>query len=161
MRRTQGDPKVAVLRGLGALKDCSTAELAVLARWLDECEVAKGDVLSRENRAGREVYVVVEGLAEARRQGALLWHCGPGDLLGELRLGVAPATATITACTPMRLLALMPRAHAQVFELPGVARWVTSEMTRRLRHVLDAPQGWPAAQPSRTGEPVSTALVPA
>lgn len=73
------------------------------------------------------MYVVVEGLAEARRQGALLWQCGPGDLLGELRLGVAPATATITACTPMRLLALMPRAHGQVFELPGVARWVTTD----------------------------------
>lgn len=146
LRRNQDDPKVGVLRAIPGFKDCTDSELATFARWLDECEVAKGEVLSTENRAGREMYILLEGLAEARRGGILLWECGPGDLLGEIRLGVAPATATITARTPLRLLALLPSAHAQLFELPGVARWVTRETTRRLRHVLDAPQGWPAPQ---------------
>ncbi len=124
LRRNQDDPKVGVLRTLPGFKDCTDSELGTFARWLDECEVAKGEVLSTENGAGREMYILVEGFAEARRGGILLWECGPATCWVRSASEWPPATATITARTPLRLLALLPAAHAQVFELPGVARWV-------------------------------------
>src|SRR5688572_6472079 len=86
MRRRREDPKAAALRALGAFAGCDPAELNALARASDVVDAPSDRLLSMEGRVGRDVYVVVEGRAEARREGVLLWEVGPGDIVGELSL---------------------------------------------------------------------------
>ena len=140
MRRKQGDPKVTTLRGLAAFEGCDPGELAMFAQACDSVEVPAQRLLSMEGRVGRDVLVMVEGRAEARREGVFLWDLGPGDLIGELSIaGPAPAAVTIVARTPLRVLAVSAQGRGLLFDLPTLARVACAQMSRQLRSVLGAP----------------------
>jgi hypothetical protein len=77
--------------------------LAELIRF----DVAAGEVLIREGEPGDRFYVVAEGRAEVVRDGVVIAERGPGEYFGEIALlRDVPRTATITALTPMRMIAI-------------------------------------------------------
>ena len=143
MRRRQGDPKLAKLEGLRSFAGCNTDELRLLTRAADLADVNADRLLSMEGRVSRDVYVIVEGAAEARRDGEVVWHLGPGDIVGELGIaGPAPSAVTVIARTPMRVLVLSPQGRGLLFDLPTLARVACAQLSRQLRGVLGAPTSW-------------------
>lgn len=70
-------------------------------------DAAAGDVLIREGDRGDLFYVIVEGTVEITRGGEHVSEQGPGAYVGEIALlRDVPRTASVTAKTPLRLLAL-------------------------------------------------------
>ena len=66
-----------------------------------------GDVLIREGDRGDLFYVIVEGTVEITRGGEAVSEQGPGAYVGEIALlRDVPRTASVTAKTPLRLIAL-------------------------------------------------------
>jgi MFS family permease len=70
-------------------------------------DAAAGDVLIREGDRGDLFYVIVDGTVEITRGGEHVSEQGPGAYVGEIALlRDVPRTASVTAKTPLRLLAL-------------------------------------------------------
>ncbi|HKX34824.1 MAG TPA: MFS transporter [Actinomycetota bacterium] len=70
-------------------------------------DAAAGDVLIREGDRGDLFYVIVEGTVEITRGGEAVSEQGPGAYVGEIALlRDVPRTASVTAKTPLRLIAL-------------------------------------------------------
>ena len=81
-----------------------------------------------QGRPGLEAYVILEGTASVTIGGQQVNEVGPGDIVGEMALiDHRPRSATVTATSPMRLLAFdaqrfrrlldeMPEALIRVME---------------------------------------------
>jgi hypothetical protein len=70
-------------------------------------DAAAGDLLIREGDRGDLFYVIVDGTVEITRGGEHVSEQGPGAYVGEIALlRDVPRTASVTAKTPLRLLAL-------------------------------------------------------
>jgi hypothetical protein len=70
-------------------------------------DAGAGDMLIREGDRGDLFYVIVEGTVEITRRGEHVSEQGPGAYVGEIALlRDVPRTASVTAKTPLRLLAL-------------------------------------------------------
>jgi CRP-like cAMP-binding protein len=136
IRRKSKDAKVELLRGVPLFSACSKRELSRIASLVDQIEVSKGTVLTREGDSGREFFVVVDGRARVmvgdRGRIAAL---GPGASFGEMSLlDQRPRSATVEAETDMQLLVLDARSFSSLLEdAPSVARKVLVAMAGRLR----------------------------
>jgi len=140
MRRKPIDLKLETLRAIPGLERCPHDDLVVLGRYCDELEATAGTTLIHEGRAGRNAFVIVEGRADVRRAGVLLWEAGRGSLLGDLGvLGPMPAAATVVATTPLTYLSLDGRAADVLLGRVELARWAYGQVERRLRQVTLAP----------------------
>lgn len=112
------------------------SDLGRLAAHVWEHDLTPGTVLMREGEVGETVYVVLSGQLSISASSGLCAIAGPGDLLGEMAVVRADLrTATITAETPCRLLALPKRAlfdlmadHPEV--IPEIVRLVTERRAR-------------------------------
>lgn len=102
------DPEsLQLLRGLKIFAPLPQAALERVARHLEPVTVDAEVVFIREGDVGDRFYVIAEGTAEVSTGGASVAVLGPGDHVGEVALlRDTPRTATVTASTPMRLLAL-------------------------------------------------------
>jgi len=70
-------------------------------------EVPVGEAVMREGEVGDRYYRVLAGALEVRIDGAFVRLLGPGDGFGEIALLRAiPRTATVTATSPARMVAL-------------------------------------------------------
>lgn len=133
--------KVEILREVALFSLCTDKELADVAGLVDELSVEPGTVLVKEGTPGRECFVVVSGEAEVSVRGSAIATVGPGLCVGEMALlDTAPRTATVTATTAMELLALEPRAFADLLDRhPSVAKKLLATLARRLRAASGGP----------------------
>lgn len=137
MRRK--DPKIQMLREVG-LRDETDRELAELAPLVEEVEFGPGEVLMEEGRTAWEAFIVVEGSATVSINGHEVATLGPGEMVGEMALlDHSPRSATVTAATPMRLLAMDPRSFASLLRRPTIGWRVAAELAQRLRRAEGAP----------------------
>lgn len=105
---TAPDPEVlAVLRGLTIFSPLAAPAIERIIANVTRLDVPAGDVLIHEGDAGDRFYVIVEGDVAIDRGGRSLGDRHAGDYVGEIALlRNVPRTATVTAVTPLRLLAL-------------------------------------------------------
>lgn len=120
-----------------ALDDDAAASLRAS---MTTVRVNKGDTLFKEGDPGDRLYVVVEGklkLGTSSGDGRenLLSILGPGDMFGELSLfDPGPRTATATAVTDTRLLALAnDQVIGWVTRHPQVSLQLLGRLAQRLR----------------------------
>jgi CRP/FNR family cyclic AMP-dependent transcriptional regulator len=128
--------KVDLLKKTPLFSDCSKAELGALALTADELDLREGTVLTKEGRAAREFFVLIEGTVSVTQKGKQVAALGPGDWLGEVALLTdVPRTATVTATSPLRVLVLTDRAFRQAVKgMPTIALKVLDKVGERLGH---------------------------
>jgi CRP/FNR family transcriptional regulator, cyclic AMP receptor protein len=128
------DTKIEAIERVPLFSRCSKPELARIARLADEVDVRQGRVLASEGARGREFFVILEGIADVRKDTRLLPPLGPGDFFGEIALVTdAPRTATVTALTPMRVLVIVDRGFRQLLRTsPDIHRKVLQAAADRL-----------------------------
>ena len=99
--------EITLLRSLPLFAPLGAPQLEGLAHGLVETRVAAGETVVREGEPGDRFYVVAEGELDVSREGRELRRVGRGEGFGELALvRDVPRTATVTARTDARLLAL-------------------------------------------------------
>jgi len=110
-------------------------DLAVAAGAASEQEVAAGEEIVTEGDFGYALYAIESGDAEVTVDGGRIATLGPGDIFGEMAVLVSGRrTATVTATSPMRLIALFKR---DVWALERQA----PETATRLRALIEERRG--------------------
>jgi MFS family permease len=108
--RSAEAPDAEILRLLRAIPFFAPLPAPAMERVMADViarDAAAGDVLIREGDPGDLFYVIVEGTVEITRGGEHVSEQGPGAYVGEIALlRDVPRTASVTAMTPLRLLAL-------------------------------------------------------
>ena len=108
--RSAEAPDAEILRLLRAIPFFAPLPAPAMERVMADViarDAAAGDVLIREGDRGDLFYVIVEGTVEITRGGEHVSEQGPGAYVGEIALlRDVPRTASVTAKTPLRLLAL-------------------------------------------------------
>ena len=98
---------VALLKHLPIFAPLSAPSMERILAELSWLDVPAGHIVIREGDPGDRFYVLAEGRVEVSLAGAHLSHRGPGDHFGEIALlRNVPRTATVTALTPLRLIAI-------------------------------------------------------
>jgi CRP-like cAMP-binding protein len=105
------DPKVKALKEVPLFAHASQKELEFLASRMDETPAPAGTELTRQGSSGNTFYVLLDGEADVTIDGKHRRTLKPGDFFGEISmLDRGPATATVVAKTPVRLMVM---SHAQ------------------------------------------------
>src|SRR5207247_7057531 len=118
-----------VLRKIPLFAMCTAYELKFIASRVQSREFPVGATLCTQGQRASEFFVVVDGHAEARRDGSVLRTMGPGDFFGEIALiDEGPRTATVTSTSPLRCL---------VFACPHFPEWLGQKANTAGR-ILDA-----------------------
>ena len=128
------DAKIELLKRVPLFAGCSKSELRELAKSADELDIREGTVLTREGRAGREFFVLVDGSAQVTKEGRKIADLRAGDWFGEIALITnSPRTATVTATSPGDVLVITDRRfHSVVESMPSIALKVLSCVGERL-----------------------------
>lgn len=85
-------------------------DLAPIAAAASEVDAAEGDTLATEGDFGYALYAIESGTADVSADGEHLRSLGPGDVFGEIAIiSSGRRTASVTATSPMRLIALFKR----------------------------------------------------
>ena len=102
------DPEaLALLRHLAIFAPLSAPSIERILAELTWVDTPAGHVLIREGDAGDRFYVLAEGRVEVTVRGERVADRGVGDHFGEIALlRDVPRTATVTALTPLRLIAI-------------------------------------------------------
>ena len=152
---TEGAPSVEPgrLRSVPWFADCSDEQLAGVARLAERLRIEAGEVILREGRLGRELFVVLEGKAAVTRDGRVVNVIEAGGYFGELAaIEAVPRTATVTATTDLDVLVIGPRQFEAMTDIPGFRAALLASMSRRIRQAddrlatyKDRLDGWDAA----------------
>lgn len=134
------DPKIALLRNVPGLRQYRDRDLARIAPLVDEADIAEGEVLIEQGRAGLSAYIIVDGEALVTVGDKEVGRLGAGDFVGEMALlDHSPRSATVTAVTEMRVLAMNPQSFATILNQPNIGWRVAAGLAERLRRVEGAP----------------------
>jgi CRP-like cAMP-binding protein len=126
------------LQGVPWFAACSNEQLAEMARLAERLHVQQGEVILREGRLGRELYIILEGTVVVTRAGRIVNEWGPGDYFGELAaIEAAPRSATVTATSDLEVLIVGPRELEAMMEIPGFRNALLLGMSRRIREADD------------------------
>jgi CRP-like cAMP-binding protein len=132
--------QLELFRGVGVFDGLTKAELARVYRYFTILNLDAGRVLTTEGATGREVFIVISGVAEVTIAGCHVATIGPGEVIGEMALlDLQPRTATVTALEAMRVLVADPRSFISLLADARIARKILDAEVRRLR-VADASQ---------------------
>lgn len=126
------------LQGVPWFAACTEEQLGEAARLAERLEVHAGEVILREGRLGRELFVIVSGRATVTRAGRVVNLLGAGDYFGELAaIEAAPRSATVTATTDLDVLIIGPREFEAIMDIPGFRNVLFAGMSRRIREADD------------------------
>jgi CRP/FNR family transcriptional regulator, cyclic AMP receptor protein len=122
------------LRAVDRLRDCSDTQLKEVARLAERVHVGQGEVLAREERIGREFFLILSGEVAVTQKGHRVNALGPGDFFGELAaMNPGPRNATVTALSDLDVLIIGPREFASMAAIPGFRDALFRSMAGRLR----------------------------
>jgi CRP-like cAMP-binding protein len=126
--------KVDLIKGVPLFAECSRKELGEVAGIADEIDLREGKELTKEGRAGREFFILVEGTADVKKGSRRVNKLGPGDFFGEISLiRHTPRTATVVATSPVRTLVITERSFQSLLQhQPGIQNKVLSALAARL-----------------------------
>jgi CRP/FNR family cyclic AMP-dependent transcriptional regulator len=132
---------------------CTEEQLAEVARRSERLSVHAEEVLTKEGRVGRELFIILEGKATVTRMGRVINRLGPGDYFGELAaIDPAPRSATVTAATDLEVLIIGPREFEAMTEIPGFRNALLTGMSQRLRQADDQLAAYAEQQAQATGD---------
>lgn len=122
------------LRRVPWFTGCTDAELDDVAGLCERLTIEAGEVILREGRLGRELFVIVEGTATATRDGVAVNVLGAGDYFGELAaIEAAPRSATVTATSALDVLVIGPREFDAIMSIASIRNALLLGMSRRIR----------------------------
>ena len=111
------DQFIAQLATVPLFAQCSKHDLAEIARFVDEIDVAAGRELITEGDVGHEAFIVVDGSATVTRGGDTVAEVGPGAVFGEMALiDRVPRNASVTATSPMKLIVIGKREFSGLLD---------------------------------------------
>jgi CRP/FNR family transcriptional regulator, cyclic AMP receptor protein len=126
------------LRAVDPLHDCTDAQLEEVALLAERVQVGEGEVLAREERIGREFFLILSGRVVVTQKGRQVNTLGPGDFFGELAaMNPGPRNATVTALSELDMLIIGPREFSAMAAIPGFRDALFHSMAGRLR-TMDA-----------------------
>jgi CRP/FNR family transcriptional regulator, cyclic AMP receptor protein len=126
--------KVELIKRVPLFAECSRKDLTEIAAIADEIDLREGKELTKEGRAGREFFVLIEGDAEVKKGSRRINRLGAGDFFGEIALVTRrPRTATVVATSPVRALVITDRSFRSLLEhQPEIQSKVMSALAARL-----------------------------
>jgi len=119
--------------------DLSRPELEAVSHEFEEEAFAEGQRVLRQGLSGSSLYVILDGAAVVRRDGAEIARLGRGDFFGEISvLTDAPPTSDIVAEGVLHCL-VIPRPEVERFLLarPRVMLRMLRAEANRLRGMLE------------------------
>jgi CRP-like cAMP-binding protein len=104
---------------------------------MEEERFHEGAKVVSEGDQGDSLYIIVEGQASVIRGGRRVDNLLPGDFFGEVSLlDGGPRTATVTADTPLVVLAMNRKPFARMLEQePEIAVKILISLARRFRYM--------------------------
>jgi CRP-like cAMP-binding protein len=136
---TGSDTMVAQrLHGVPWFAACSDEQLTEIGRIAERLQVQQGEVILREGRLGRELFIILDGTVVVTRAGRVVNEWGPGSYFGELAaIEASPRSATVTATSDLDVLIVGPREFEAMMEIPGFRNALLVGMSRRIREADD------------------------
>src|SRR5271156_2127035 len=126
------------LQGVPWFAACTEEQLLEMARIAERLRIQAGEVILREGRLGRELFVILDGTATVTRSGRVVNILYAGDYFGELAaIEAVPRSATVHATTDLDVLIVGPREFETMMEIPGFRNAILSGMSRRIREADD------------------------
>jgi CRP-like cAMP-binding protein len=121
------------LAQLPCFAELSDEQRTQVSDLLEEVVVSAGEEVAVEGDLAYHFFVVEDGTAEVRENGARIAELGPGDFFGELGLLVTGRrTASVVSTSPMTLLALFDQDFRRLErELPEFARALREASSER------------------------------
>ena len=137
-RVDDGRAEPGPLQGVPWFAACTEEQLGEVARLAERLEIHAGEVILREGRLGRELFVILSGRATVTRAGRVVNLLGAGDYFGELAaIEAAPRSATVTATTDLDVLIIGPREFEAIVDIPGFRNALFAGLSRRIREADD------------------------
>lgn len=114
---------------------CTPEEIAAIAAVAQESFFQPGQIVVTQGTPGQAFYVVMEGLVEYLRDGAVLGSFGPGEFFGEMSLlDEAPRSATVRAVEQTWCLMLSSwDFKGLLLKKPEIAIKLLEVLSRRIR----------------------------
>ena len=126
------------LHGVPWFAACTDEQLSEMARVAERLQIQAGEVILREGRLGRELFVILAGTATVTRAGRVVNILHAGDYFGELAaIEAVPRSATVQASTDLDVLIVGPREFEAMMEIPGFRNALLAGMSRRIREADD------------------------
>lgn len=149
-----GGTELGRLQGVPWFAACTEEQLFEMARIAERLRVQAGEVILREGRLGRELFVILEGTATVTRAGRVVNILHAGDYFGELAaIEAVPRSATVEATTDLDVLIVGPREFESMMEIPGFRNALLTGMSRRIREADDRLAAYEEAEHLRPQTP--------
>jgi CRP-like cAMP-binding protein len=135
MRKRSQSDLAKVLATVPLFSKCSQRDLANVAKQVELMAIDEGETIVRQGEAANAFYVVLDGVADVRRNGRRVGRLGAGDYFGELALlDPAPRNADVVAASPVTVGRLVASSFREVLRtVPAIRERLLVGLARRLR----------------------------